>query len=259
MLRHYSFLPVVSFLLIGLAWLSSGIQSFSNIGPREKWKLNSDLKIQATYRRALIESMDRAVVLEHYYHSVHGKFADSLKKAGYELPSVIQRNFSVKVLDATEDKLQITCFALRDGKEEEVASIDQDFNLNAKFEVPPPSVDYLKQHALTQLYWIKAALPQQIPTEQGVFKGYFNYSEGLDGKGRFLIATGIRPPVLGVRIEYHEPLAFGMSSRAPSSESTDAHIMGASINVPRIDPRIDSLPPARRDALDIEPISSGSH
>jgi len=198
MLERYSFIPVFTCLLGGVAWWTTQVGPTSSpdmIGESvEKISANKNV-----LRRDLVEFLDRVVSYQYYYHSVYGKFSKSLSRVGLKVPQSLLHIYDVRVTDATADKLLVSAVEEADDKISDLISINQDFRIQANFKIPPPRASYLSGQALKYMRLLKGAPPGQKLEEAGIFKGYFHFSANEDRK--LITARGIRPPVLGIYLE----------------------------------------------------------
>jgi hypothetical protein len=200
MLKKYSFFPVFAVLLGGLAWWSMQVES-AVLRESRSGNISSRLGDDPN-RRELIESLDRIVSYEHYYHSVYGHFTKLLNRIGLVIPRTVSDLYDIRVTEASNDRLLITAYSELNGKMLDLVSIDQDFQLHANFSIPQPRSEYLRTFALKQLRLMKELPAGQIVAEQGVFKGYFEYIMEKDSDGQMMpVAMGIRPPVAGMKLE----------------------------------------------------------
>ncbi len=204
MLQRQSFIPVFSCLIGGLAWWSSQVQSpiRSNIP-----HLNLDPEVkrsQLVNRRELIETLDRLIAYQHYYHSVYGRFTKFINRTGFTLPRTVSEHYDVRIVDATVDRLLVNAFSEINGKVTDLISIDQDYQLHANFDLPSARPEYLKEQALKHFRLIKDLPSGQALSEESVYKGYFQYSVQTNSKDEKVgFAIGIREPVKGLRVEFN--------------------------------------------------------
>jgi len=160
---------------------------------------------QNSRRIELLEVLDRVVTYEHYYHSVYGHFTKTLGKIGYKLPREVTDFYDVRIGEAGADQLLVTAFYELNGKLTEIISVNQDYQVHSSIDLPSPSAEYLKAQAYKHLRMLKELPKGQVMTEQGIFKGYFQYSFQEDSNNqRVVFAEGIRFPVQGVRLDSFE-------------------------------------------------------
>ncbi len=194
MLQRFAFVFVFFGLFCGLAWWSSQLNQLTPLGgPTQNFVEN---------RRSLVESLDRIVTYEQYYHSVYGHFTKLLSRIGLALSPQWMDAYDIRVTDASAERLLVTALSEVHGKVIDLVSIDQDFQIHANFELPSPHVDYLKNQAMKHLRAMRAVSSEQIVPEKSVFKGFFQYALHQDSKyHNVFVAIGIRAPVSGVRLE----------------------------------------------------------
>lgn len=157
-------------------------------------------------RRDLVEGLDGIVEQEHYYRSLHGRFAKDWESLGISPTLVVSRHFEIHIVEADADRLLISALAEVDGKLADMASIDHRFELQANFPLPEPSVDHLRAVAFRHLAELRHAPEGIVPIESAVYRGYFNYRvSGASEGGRISVAIGIRQPVLGLQLDLAHP------------------------------------------------------
>lgn len=212
MLEKYSFVPIFTCLIGGVAWWSAQVgpsaqNGFGSVQPGDKRNVT-----QVAHRRELVEFLDRLVSYERYYHSVYGHYTKTIQKTGLLIPRSISASYDIRVTDATESRVLITAAAVGPSDSlADLASINQDYNFQSNFRLPPPRPSYLKAHAFKQLRLLKEAPVGQSVEEQGVYRGYFKFSVRVEEddpsvpvKGSLLrkvSARGVKPPVAGVFLE----------------------------------------------------------
>ena len=205
MVHKYSFIPVFSCLLGGLAWWSVHVQPEIPPNGTVEYATDANIKNQVVNRRDLIEALDRLVVYEHYYHSVYGRFAKLINRTGFNLPRHLTEIYDVRIVEAGDDHLLVSAFSEVNGKTLDMVSIDQDYGIHANFELPPPRSEYLKEQAIKHLRQIRGSPGGQLSSEEGIYRDYFKYSVETDSKDeKVAVALGVQAPVQGVRLELDE-------------------------------------------------------
>jgi hypothetical protein len=210
MFRKYSFIPMVFCILLGLTWWSTLVQTefYQAEGIHSKSKTN----IQKLSRREVLETLDRIVAYEQYYHSVYGYFTKIINRTGFSVPAHLSDLYDIRIAEASKDKLLVTATVDDEGKVKDVISIDQDYQVRANFTLPEPSVGYIKERALKHLRLLQTAPQGQGISEVGVFKGFFSYSHRFSSKNeKTYQAVGIKAPVQDVHLELKEQDALGDS------------------------------------------------
>jgi len=178
---------------------------------------------QAEHRIELVEALDRIVAYQHYYHSVYGHYTKLLNRIGFSISRPLTDLYDIRVTEASKDHLSVTAFSEDGGKMLDQVSIDQDFQLHANFPIPTPRAEYLKSQAIKYLRLLKEAPNGQMIAEQGVFKGYFEYSTRTDSSGeRSAVAKGILAPVVGFNLE----MGQGGLRGTPDLESVKRSLTG---------------------------------
>jgi hypothetical protein len=200
MIQKYSFIPVVALLLSGLAWWSAQLEQQKSLGVSKQAQNQ-----QVIRRQDLLETLDRVVAYERYYHSVYGHFTKLLNRIGYTPPDKVSDFYDIRVAEASLERLLVTAVSEENGRAFEIISVDQDYQVHANFEFPLPRADYLKTQAMKHLRALKSLPMIQGVPEPGVFKEYFQYSLNNDSNGQKVVyALGVRAPVLGVRLDLPE-------------------------------------------------------
>jgi hypothetical protein len=225
MLLKYSFIPVITCLLGALAWWSLQVGVYpldpALIGPQSKVE-NPSL---VSHRRELVETLDKVIAYEHYYHSVYGHFTKLVNKTGYTIPQSIMNIYDIRVAEASQDRILVTAISEVDGKVLDVASIDQDFQVHSNFRLPSPRSTYLKAHAKKHMRMIQTASEGHVLEEEGVYKGYFKYSVRGDSKnGKTAFAVGVKPPVVGVQLEFNDSDSLEEELLALNGEESGTHL-----------------------------------
>ncbi len=217
MLQKYTFIPVISFLLLGLAFWSTRMTptlSFSD----GALVLEEASSVSLPRQSELVETLDRIVAYEHYYFSVYGHFTKLLNRIGYKPPRNLSESYDIRVVEATNDRLLVTAFSEVNGKTRDLASIDQGYRIHATFAVPKPRPEYLKVVAFKHLRLLRNALAGGNSSEESVFKGYFRYSVTTDSKNeRVASAVGLRSPVEKVELELNSQKDLGLVWHSDSS------------------------------------------
>jgi hypothetical protein len=197
MLKKYTFIPIFSCLIFGLSWWATKIH-LNEVRPFQRNSSSGSL----SKRKELIEVLDRIVAYEYYYHSVYGHFTKLLNRVGMSIPNDLADLYDVRVVEATTDHLLITALSEAQGKLNEIVSIDQDFLLHSNFDLPEPRAAYLKSQALKHMRLLRDAPSGQSVAEQGVFRGYFEYTLKTDSHDRkIVLAKGVRSPVRNLHLE----------------------------------------------------------
>lgn len=192
----YSFLPIFSCILGIFAWWSNHLNAAGEL------KVPSEVRY---VRRELMETLDRIVAYEHYYHSVNGHFTKLLNRIGVSVPSSVSEIYEVRVSEATSDRLIVTAFSESKSQIVDLVTVNQDFQVHANFPLPPPRPAYIKNQAIKYMRVAKNRPEGQILSEQGIYKEYFQFSMKSDSRrGKSIFAVGIRPPVIGVQLELND-------------------------------------------------------
>jgi len=200
MIQRYSFIPIFFCLLLGLAWWSKQVKLEPGIQNRASEISNTNNS--EARRLELLETFDRIVAYEHYYHSVYGHYTKLLNRIGFKISSFLTDYYDIRVIEASADRLLITAFSEDNGRMQDVISIDHDYQVHANFDLPLPRVDFVKTRAMKYMRLLSEAPAGQSIAEAGIFRGYFRYSIVTDSKGnRVAIANGVLPPVFGLRLE----------------------------------------------------------
>lgn len=219
MLRRYSFLILLTWMLSLLGWWTQSLKGSSEAHRRgvaslQASKTDPEIPIEetpleastgkssVTHRRELIEALDRLVAYQHYYHSVYGHYTKMLHRIGFEIPSNVAGTYEIRVAEASVDHLLVTAFSEEGGRVSDRVSIDQGYRLQANFPVPPPRPEYLRARTQKHLRLLVEAPLGQVIEEEGVYRGYFEFGAQTDSENRRVVfAIGIRPPVLGLQLE----------------------------------------------------------
>lgn len=205
MLRPYSFFLIFGGILLGLGWGSKQVQeihSANTLVEGSSHLLGVPSGSPQDSQRELVEVLDRIVVYQHYYHSVYGRFTKLLNKIGFIIPIRLSELYDIRIEKASADQLLIIAVSEGNGAKPDLISIDQDYQVHSNFTLPLPHPEFLKERAVKHLRLLRNVPKGQTVAEEGVFKGYFNYSIKTDSKSEKVIsALGIRSPVLGVRLE----------------------------------------------------------
>jgi hypothetical protein len=217
MVRQYSFFIIFFALLTPLAWLSgrtetstapnftlssggepvSGIQSLRSGGLP-----GLESSAENSQRAELIETLDRLVAYEHYYHSVYGHYTKLVSRLGLPISKELSELYDIRVSEAFQERLVITAFSEVAGRTQDLVSIDQEYAVHASFALPAPRSDYLKSLAFKQLRILRDSPTEPDLVEQGVFKGFFHFEQKLDSEGRKVaLAVGVKAPVTGIQLE----------------------------------------------------------
>ncbi|MBI2712818.1 MAG: hypothetical protein HYX41_08200 [Bdellovibrio sp.] len=209
MVERYSFIPIFTLLMGGAAWWSTQVGPMGQGDLQSKGGIEASTSHHMNRRRELIEFLDRAVTFERYFHSYYQRYSSNLQKTGLRVPVGVKNSYDLRVSDVGSGKVLITASG-RPGSDNanDLVSINQDYDLQANFKIPPPRPVYLKMHALKQLRLLKDAPPGQSVEEQGVYKGFFKYTNRSESEddavvslSRVVSARGVRPPVAGVLLE----------------------------------------------------------
>ncbi|MDR3606867.1 MAG: hypothetical protein P4M08_05735 [Oligoflexia bacterium] len=213
--RGFIFLcAVLLALLKGWSQIVSPTSSLAEVEPRREDRSSA--------RLGLLETLERLVVHENYYRSIYGKFTPRLERIGYSVPSQIAETYEIRVLEGSDRKLLITAFEQGASQKGDLASIDQFFHLEANFPLPLPRSKYLRTQAEKHLRAMLEAQPGFSVSEEGVYQGFFSYEVKPDSTGKRVgLATGIRPPVLGMQIESNEAQVAQAGAEAGIAELLD--------------------------------------
>jgi hypothetical protein len=227
MLRGISFLLFTVAMIAALAhWqvrLESASASLTPHGARPPGALTGPRPdASPETRRQLIEVLDRLVSYQQYYREVYGHYTRLLGRIGYAIPDPVSRVFEVRVLEASTDRLLITAFSEEDGKTADVLTIDQDFRLQANFELPAPSPEFLRAQAYRLLRAYRDSDRSAPPAENGIYRGYFRFALRSDSQDRrTALATGTRAPVEGVQLE------LGPGAEIPADAEPESPLLAA--------------------------------
>lgn len=200
------------FSLIGLlAWLSDrdywvNQSNGSSSAPSVEMGQENLLQRREAQRSELLETLDRIVVFEHYYRSVHGRFTRLVNRTGLSFSKELSKLYDIRVSQATSDRLLVTAFSEGNGKTEDVASLDENFQLHANFAIPAPREEYLKLTVMKHLRNLLNKNGTKDPiSEMTLYKGYFSYEIKEDSKGKkYAFAYGVRKPVEDLKLSYQE-------------------------------------------------------
>jgi hypothetical protein len=203
MLQKYSFFCVFALLLTGLHWWSLHVNVSTEIGVQIETSSAGQEEISQTdLRRELIESLDRLVILENYYHSIYGHYTQVLNHAGFSLSSRLARHYEIRVVAAAKNQFQASAFAEEHGKLTDRVWVDQLFRVTANFPIPAPSAEYLKFRAAQHLKTLRDLEPPRLIPEHGIYTGYFRYEIRRDSGDRpVAVAIGVLSPVVGIQLE----------------------------------------------------------
>ena len=157
----------------------------------------------ASLRRDLLEVLDHLVAYELYYRSVYGRFTKILNRVGVTIPHSVAQAYEIHVMEASADHLLVTAFSEVEGRIVDQLSMNQNYDVHANFKLPLPRSDYLRSHATKHLRLLRETTAASGVEEQGVYKDYFRYEVRSDSQDRRVaFAVGIRPPVVGMQLEY---------------------------------------------------------
>lgn len=216
MLQRYAFIAVCIGMLSGLGIWSAHIElrRAQSRSPAENWSAANRQSLSTleagigspvrtmVQQRELLETLDKIVSYQHYYRSVYGHFTKILSRTGASIPKAISSIYEIRVSEATTDRLLISAFSEVAGKSVDQVTIDDDYVIKASFPLPPPRPEYMRLQAAKFLRALLEAPEGQVPSESGVFKGYFKYELRRDSENqKIAFAVGIRPPVLGAQLE----------------------------------------------------------
>jgi|GEM_PF-4439650 len=209
---RYSFAVFLLLLVSGLGWWANFVfiatpvsshrmRSFFVFSSEEPQR--PDLVQGQILKRDLFEFLDRLVTYELYYRSLYGRFTKMVSRVGVSIPQKISKHYEIQVIEATSDRLLIRAFSEADHGVVEQVSINENYEVEANFNLPSPRTEYLRVQAMKQLRQLRSALQWQDLEERGVFKGYFKYEVRKDSENRKVaFAIGLRPPVAGLQLEF---------------------------------------------------------
>jgi hypothetical protein len=201
MLHRYSIVVVFGCMLAGVNWWAQSLGSQS-VRDLASASLAPTPQMQSNKRRELLEVLDRLVSYQHYYRSVYGHFTKILNRVGVVIPRGISENYEIQIVEATAERLVIEAISEENGKVTDQVSIDQNYQLKANFKLPPPRPEFLRTMALKHLRTLRESPQGQSMGEPGVYRGYFHYEVKRDSQElKVALASGIRPPVLGLQLE----------------------------------------------------------
>ncbi len=221
MLRRYFFILVFLPLMGVMAWVSSrvGVSAIPGRGEFSALPASVSYPPQVRARQQALELMDQLVFEQHYFRSVEGRFTSDLSRLRLAFPLKVAAGLDVRVEEATRDRLYLTAKLLQRESEsggQDLVSIDETFQLKTSFPLPPPRPGYLREHALRHLKTIYESPKGQIPTERGIYQGFFRYEvSAADHTGYSL---GVRAPVLGVRFDLSPGWAHGTGEKSEEGE-----------------------------------------
>ena len=190
MVHRYSFIPVFSMLLSGLAWwshlespiLPGQVASCGVSASCVESRSESDW----VRRKKLMESLEHLVASQLKYRDAHGGFTKYLDRTGFVLPQNVARSYDLKVAQASENRLLIQAFSkeedqyspanslikgvandLANEKVLDWISIDQDYKMSANFELAsvnrrPASVTNLKGLEIEQIDEVPKKEPNKV-------------------------------------------------------------------------------------------------
>jgi hypothetical protein len=201
MLRQYSFLFIFVFSLGALSAWSNSLLPQSHLDALAIPAHENEVgPVQASSRLELLETLDHLVAYEQYYRTVYGHFTKLLGRVGVGVSKQVAELYDIRVEEASPYRLLITAISEVDGRTVDRVTVDAQYRLTANFPLPTPRPEYLKIQALKHLRTLKENPANS--EEAGIFKGYFRYETRSTGEERQVLALGIRPPVLGLQLEY---------------------------------------------------------
>lgn len=152
----------------------------------------------------LVEFLDQIVLQEQYYHSLHGQYTRLLNRLRLGPSEELLREYEFFVTKADRSGLEVIASSERvDGREERI-SIDQDYGVQANFALPPPRPEWLRLQAARVIRQAFYGGLTTVPSEAGVFQGYFRYESKQQKPKLILTAVGIKAPVLGQRVSLED-------------------------------------------------------
>jgi hypothetical protein len=124
---------------------------------------------------------------------------------GYTLPPEIAEVYEVRVEEASAERLVITAVSEVRGRAGDFLSVDQDYKIQANFQLPAPRPEFLKAQAMRHLRVLRelGITPSRELQEKGIFQGFFRYELKRSSQNLPVArAVGTRPPVRGVELEF---------------------------------------------------------
>lgn len=199
MKNNFSFAILMVLLLGGLGWWGRMVE-----GPGAWARASSSEQGRSVEsKRKVLEVLDQLVTYELYYRSVYGRFTKIVSRLGLSIPHDVSKSFEINVAEVSDDRLVVTAFSEINGRTMDEISIDQDYQVHSNFKIPLPRPDYLRAQAIRHLRFLRNADSKKGGSERGIFKDYFKYDVRNDSEGhRVAFAVGIRPPVVGLQMEY---------------------------------------------------------
>ena len=219
MVRRFVFFITLFFSFSGLAWWSNELKL-------QKLTEQSSASGAIQLRQELVEVLDRLVVYEHYYKSIHGSFTKILSRLGLTISPEIRSRYEIRITDVIGDSFLITAFSEKEPQKPsrriEIASVNESFEFQSNFELPEPRVDYLKAQAKKHLR--KMVELKKTVRESGIYTGYFKYEFKKDtDQNEIAVATGQKFPIWKSQLVY---LKNELGINSLSSGSFSFELMG---------------------------------
>ena len=161
-------------------------------------QITQEWKEEQESRQMLIETLDRLVRYQRYFHDIYGRYTRDLSRillpnrlATGDLEQ-LRRSYEISVIEVQPKRFLILATGI---KNTDRITVDESHRLNANFSVPAPSRAYLLEEA-DRLLGLRA---QGLETMEGFFSGYWEIGKGADDQSWF--AVGLKNPVRGERRE----------------------------------------------------------
>ncbi|OFZ19739.1 MAG: hypothetical protein A2X94_16945 [Bdellovibrionales bacterium GWB1_55_8] len=162
MFQRYSSVILLASLISALAWWSNPA-TYSNAGFTADPLVNgrSEFKSLSLDRQELIDSLKQLVLAEHRYRAVNGNFTRILAKLDSGVSRDISKRFGFSIDIASPDHVQISGFSEVDGKTTDLASLNEDFELRASFQIPAAVALLVQERGRQQLSSTMESLARQ--------------------------------------------------------------------------------------------------
>lgn len=88
-------------------------------------------------RNEVIETLQKFAHAEHQFKNTHGHFTRIPSKLDLTLSTRLTERYAIFIQEASVDKFLISAISEKNGETDEFVSINQDFQLQANFSIPP--------------------------------------------------------------------------------------------------------------------------
>jgi hypothetical protein len=134
MLERYSFIPVFTCLLSGLAWWSNQVKT-TDLALASPSLIQKEGSV-VSRRQAILEALDQIVAHEAYYHALYGRYTKTLSRTGVTIPKTIAFQYDIRVLEASPERLLVSAAEISTGNSSDVITINQDYVVDSNFPLP---------------------------------------------------------------------------------------------------------------------------